>query len=186
MSDDHQPYYSYVEGGDSSLPDAVTPSLAINRLATKWSLYYHDPEDSNWTANSYITIYDQIDSIEQFWEVYHLLPKGTFHLGMFFLMRESILPTWEDPANSNGGCWSYKVPIADVFEVWESLSAYLVSEQLAPTIDRLLTGISISPKKGFCVIKIWNNDSTLNNVSLLQDIAKLNHGESIYTVFKDK
>lgn len=157
-----------------------------NPLASKWSLYYHDPEDSNWTANSYINIYDNIDSIQSFWNVYNLLPKGTFHLGMFFLMRDNILPTWEDPANCNGGCWSYKVPINDVFQVWELLSAYLVSEQLTPTEKNLLTGISISPKKGFCVIKIWNNDSSKKEISLLQDVDKLNNSESIYTVFKDK
>lgn len=157
-----------------------------HRLPSTWSLYYHDPEDSNWTANSYVMIYNQIDSIERFWEIYHLLPKSTFHLGMFFLMREKILPTWEDPANCNGGCWSYKIPITDVFQVWESLSAYLVSEQLTPTEHQLITGISISPKKGFCVIKIWNNNATKNSVSLLQEIDKLNHAESIYTIFKDK
>lgn len=163
-----------------------SPHQEHHRLASTWSLYYHEPEDSNWTANSFVLICNQINSIERFWEIYNLLPKTTFHLGMFFLMREQILPIWETDANVNGGYWSYKVPIADVFQIWESLSAHLVSEQLTPTESQLLTGISISPKKGFCVIKIWNNNATKSSISLLHDIDKLNHGESMFSIFKDK
>jgi hypothetical protein len=29
--------------------------------------------------------------------------------GMFFIMREHILPLWEDESNKNGGCFSYKI-----------------------------------------------------------------------------
>lgn len=155
-------------------------------LTSSWTLFYHDPEDPNWSDGSYVKVCE-IRSIEEFWSLYQLLPKHTFHLGMFFLMRDTIFPTWEDPQNRNGGCWSYKVPIADVFSAWESLSVYLVSENLTPSDFKLINGISISPKKGFCIIKIWNNNSCKNNHTLLSShIQKLNHSESLYTVFKDK
>jgi len=159
--------------------DTTTP------LSSKWTLYYHDPEDSNWSESSYIRVFE-CSSIEEFWSLYRALPKSTFHLGMFFLMRDNILPTWEDPQNQNGGCWSYKVPITDVLSVWESLSVCLVSENITPSEHKLVNGISISPKKGFCIVKIWNNNFMKNEVQLLHSVNKLNHSESIYTIFKDK
>lgn len=158
---------------------------SINSLSSKWTLYYHDPEDANWSNSSYIRVCE-FSTIEEFWSLYQALPKSTFHLGMFFLMRDNIFPTWEDPLNQNGGYWSYKVPISDVLSVWESLSVYLVSENITPNDEKLINGISISPKKGFCIIKIWNNNFSKNQTSLLHSISKLNHAESIYTNFKDK
>jgi len=32
-----------------------------------------------------------------------------------------------------------------------------------------INGISISPKKNFCIIKIWNNNQSKNNVDILSD-----------------
>lgn len=162
--------------------------MAHQRLSTKWTLYYHDPETNDWSNESYLKVTEMITP-QEFWSVYDILPKHSFHLGMFFLMRDDIFPTWEDDDNKNGGCWSYKVSVADIAPLWEILSARLVCESLTTTgEDRtLINGISISPKKGFCVLKIWNRNSALSNSNLLKnDIPKLHHNESLYVAFRDK
>lgn len=152
-------------------------------LHSKWTLYYHDPENNSWTTDSYIKI-TEISTIEYFWTIYNALPKQTFHLGMFFLMRNDILPVWEHPMNQHGGYWSYKIPILNVYEVWVDLSIYVTSEQL--TNIATINGISVSPKKGFCVIKIWNHDKTQQNITCLNNVSFLNHTEAYYTPFSSK
>jgi translation initiation factor 4E len=150
-------------------------------------MYYHDPENDDWSINSYQRI-AELQTLEEFWSLYERLPKTSFHLGMFFLMRNNILPTWEDQANINGGCWSYKISVSDVYPVWEILSARVVCESITTVTDPdIITGISISPKKGFCVLKIWNNNSSFSDTKYLKnDIPKLRHNESLYVAFKDK
>jgi hypothetical protein len=84
---------------------------------------------------------------------------------MLFLMRDGILPMWEDNKNKNGGCFSYKVNNKNVASVWKNLSYTLVGECL--TTDKRLrpniTGITISPKKNFCIIKIWLSNRDFQN-----------------------
>ncbi len=93
-------------------------SSGLNPLNSKWSLYYHDPENPDWSNQSYIKVCD-FNSIEMFWKIHSVLPHNLFHLGMFFLMRDDIFPTWEDPQNINGACWSYKIAISETREAWE-------------------------------------------------------------------
>ena len=79
-------------------------------LNSKWVLWVHKVNDSDWTIDSYKKICE-IDSIEKFflisynWEKY--LPR--LDTGIFFLMREGVFPKWEDSRNINGGCWSIRV-----------------------------------------------------------------------------
>ena len=68
-------------------------------------------------------------------------------------------------------------------ECWFELMIYTISEQiLKNSIDFAdINGISISPKKSFCIIKIWNNDSSLNKNSYLkEDIPNVNLDECLY------
>ena len=45
-----------------------------------------------------------------------------------------------------------------------------------------VNGISISPKKNFCIIKIWNNNSDKNSISLLnKTIDFLDMNEVLYS-----
>ena len=76
---------------------------------------------------------------------------------MLFLMRKDINPIWEDPKNRNGGCFSYKISNKNVYNVWKDLSYILSGETISndPKFASQVTGITISPKKAFCIIKIW-------------------------------
>lgn len=153
-------------------------------LHSKWTLYYHDPEDTRWSIDSYSRI-GVFRTIEEFWHVYNQLPQHSFYLGMFFLMRGDILPTWEDEHNKGGGCWSYKISTAEVFSLWRDLSVYLVAETLS-TEPFLMNGLSISPKKGFAIVKLWNRDRTKKDTSFITSQVDLDHTQSLYTAFMAK
>jgi hypothetical protein len=86
-------------------------------------------------------------------------------------MRENIFPNWEDPDNREGGCWSYKVPCKNIKKIWDSLIEKCIIEAILDKSEEKsddeniefnmneINGISISPKKEFNIIKLWNKNS---------------------------
>ena len=155
---------------------------------TSWILWHHNPADKKWGLDSYNKLCE-MKSIQDFWKVYtnwddHLPPV---YDGMYFLMRNSsdgiIYPLWEDKQNCNGGYWSFKVDKEHSNELWEALSIHCIGEKLTKDIENCMeiNGISISPKKNFCVIKIWNRNSTNNSISMLKNgLCGLSFGDAIY------
>ena len=75
-------------------------------------------------------------------------------------MRENIFPKWEDKYNINGGCWSLRIVKTEIRNVWDELSMVIMGEYLTNDSkeNSNLNGLSISPKRSFCVIKIWTKN----------------------------
>ena len=160
---------------------------------TKWIVWYHNPSDKNWGLDSYKDIIE-ISSIEDFWVLKNswdkCLPK--IYEGMFFLMRKTktgcIYPQWEDKHNRKGGYWSFKVSKDLAEEAWFNLMMFTLGECVVGDVNdiRYINGISISPKKNFCIIKIWNSDSKQNSNDLLSnELTFLNINEVIYSNHED-
>ena len=82
-----------------------------------------------------------------------------------------IYPQWEDVNNKDGGYWSFKIDKATAQDVWFKLCSFTIGECICSSAMESLqvNGISISPKKNFCIIKIWNNDYNKDDISLLSD-----------------
>ena len=101
-------------------------------------------------------------------------------------MRDNIKPVWEDPENVDGGCWSYKITKRDAYRAWIELSTALIGETILNTNTTEINGISISPKKGFCIIKIWNNNSKYSDTKfIVNTIPYIVNEESIYKAFSE-
>ena len=140
----------------------------MTQLTNNWVLWFHDPSDNKWDINSYSKLIT-ITNINEFWLAYKFIDSKILIEGMFFLMKENIEPLWENKDNIDGGCWSYKINKYDVYNSWIELSIALVNNSLTKDEENnnIINGISISPKKTFSIIKIWNNNSEFNNSSLL-------------------
>jgi hypothetical protein len=125
-------------------------------LFDKWVLWAHLPHDTDWSLPSYKDIMC-MNYAEDMVSLYNYLPEILVKNCMLFLMRKNISPTWEDKKNRNGGCFSYKINNKDVYDVWRSLSYILGGETISPDPKFVanVNGITISPKKAFCIIKIW-------------------------------
>ena len=131
------------------------------KLNDIWVLWYHDPNDVNWEIKSYKQV-STISTIGEFWDTYDFLENTVIENSMFFIMRKGINPLWEDPQNVDGGCWSFKIQKGNIKKYWSELSIYLLGENITKK-ERLINGLSISPKKTFCIIKIWNSDKKNSN-----------------------
>ena len=102
---------------------------------------------------------------------------------MFFIMREDIFPTWEDPDNRLGGCVSFKVVSDNILEAWNKLFLYLISENITneENLYTEINGISIAPKKEFNIIKIWLKNDNFRYKTLIKNIEPHFHLEdSLY------
>jgi hypothetical protein len=145
-----------MESQQSTMTTETTNMEEFNKLSDKWTLWAHLPHNTDWSIKSYIPI-STFTTVEETIAVTETLPPILVENCMLFMMREGIKPTWEDPKNRNGGCFSYKVSNKNVCEVWRDLTYVLVGETISSNCQFVngVTGITISPKKNFCIIKIW-------------------------------
>lgn len=128
-----------------------------------WSIYFHDPLDNNWTDISYKLI-STISSINEFVDVFNGFNE-LFNKGMFFIMREHIMPRWEDENNKYGGCFSYKISKSNLYENFFDILSQLLGETIGKKDEysKNINGISISPKKNYYIIRIWIKDNAMAN-----------------------
>jgi hypothetical protein len=150
--------------------------IEFHKLKNKWNLWAHLPQDPDWSVKSYKKIY-QFKNIEETIGITEMLPEGLVKNCMLFIMKDGITPMWEDPKNRNGGCFSYKVSNKSVFEVWRDLTYVIVGESVSSSAAFVnsVTGITISPKKNFCIVKIWLTNCDHQNPQVVTtDVKNLN------------
>ena len=173
---------------------AIASDTGIHKTHTAWTFWYHNPVDKNWDLKSYTKIYE-FQTLEDFYKIYNSWDECLPHIseGMFFLMRKFsennyVNPLWEDKYNRNGGFWSFKINKEASEITWKDLTEYLVSEQMCryPSDTMMINGISISPKRNFCILKIWNNDHKKCDKALLcSEIPNLSFSECMYKCHND-
>jgi len=130
-----------------------TNDIALN---TSWNLYFHDYMDSNWDRESY-EIIGSVGTVIQFWTMFNVI-KTKIDSGMFFLMRDGIFPKWDDNVNKTFSFLTIKVVKQSVTSFAESLfmrmtNDAIISQETLPNTS--IAGISVSPKKNFCIFKLW-------------------------------
>jgi hypothetical protein len=142
-------------------------------LENRWSLWSHYPQDDDWTTKSYDKIYEFTD-VESTIAITETLPEGMIKNCMLFLMKDDILPIWEHEKNRNGGCFSYKVNNKFIVDVWKELTYVLVGRSISEDNKFLnaVSGITISPKKNFCIIKIWMENCDNQNPRVITNEIK--------------
>ena len=167
-------------------PDSIDNDN-LHILSDKWRLWAHLPHDTDWSLKSYKKIID-IDSVEAALTLFNIFPDAIIKNCMLFIMRDGISPTWEDERNKDGGCFSYKINNKSVVSVWKNLSYTLVGETLSSNknLQKEINGITISPKKNFCIIKIWLASCEFKNPKQISSIDTLASSNCLFKKHIDK
>jgi len=131
-----------------------------------WVLWYHDPENRDYSLSSYVMIAD-FTTPQQFWSVVDSISKEAWECGMFFFMKKGVPPVWDDPINENGGAWSKKIEASQAHTGFIDLMVHCLTDELLTKSKEVLVGLSISPKGQFHIIKIWNTETAISSKSLL-------------------
>ena len=131
------------------------------KIESEWTLWYHSINDNNWDIKSYKRLYN-INDLITLKIMIDTFCKLNLQNGMFFLMKNDIYPTWEDPDNRNGCSLSFKVSASkdNLINTWRLILLKIVTGDFfnEKEIYNNINGISISPKKEFNILKLWIND----------------------------
>lgn len=116
------------------------------------------------------------------------LGEEPFAEGMFFLMRDPIPPLWENHQNIRGGYYSFRCQKRDATESYISYMIAAMTGVLTKMATNQINGLSISPKRGFNIVKIWNQTSVQYNKpsDLVYGVQGVAEADVIYTPFVQK
>ena len=138
------------------------------KLSNKWNFYIHLQDVEEWDFSSYHNI-QTIDNVEQAILLSDEINFDLIKKTMIFIMKNDIKPMWEDPENKQGGGFSFKVHNKNIEYVWKKLFFLLIGNTLSKEHE-FINGISISPKKSFCIVKVWMKDCKHINPIILANI----------------
>ena len=127
------------------------------KLNNKWTLWYHSLKNKNWDNKSYVKVIE-LNTLLDYKLLEDIMRINHLQNGMFFLMKNDIFPTWEDPKNRMGGCISFKYD-NNILNEWLKVLLLCITDNLSD-YNKEINGLSISPKKEFNILKVWiKNDS---------------------------
>jgi translation initiation factor 4E len=150
------------------------------KLDSNWNFYIHLQNDPNWDYSGYHKIIT-LDTVEKAVLLNEELSFELIKKTMLFVMRENIKPMWEDIDNQNGGGFSFKVHNKNIEQVWKKLFFLLIGESLTNKVNfENINGISLSPKKSFCIVKIWMKNCNLINPVIFQDIEYMDKNGCLF------
>lgn len=165
---------------DDASNDAPNDAIDNFDLRTKWVLWFHKVNDNNWSLESY----QKVLEIKTYYDILFIIKElDNITAGMFFLMKDGIIPVFEDENNIKGGYWSLRITKKDAYEYWKKIIYYLCINMLtvAPEHEEKINGISISPKINNCIFKIWTSDYDFMKTDFLKkDIDFINWEETFY------
>ena len=149
--------------GSKGTPLQKKPSICCaphdghHEIRNHLKMVAHLPHDTDWSLASYVEILT-IFTVEEMITLTLSLPPIFVQNCMLFIMKNGVNPTWEDERNRQGGFFSYKLAGEQaIFNAWKVASFALAGGTLSEnkTFVDNVTGITISPKKGFCILKVW-------------------------------
>lgn len=141
---------------------SAAASSIVSFPSGSWTLYFHDPEDTKWSPESYIRI-GTFSDFQSLWSTLKHISSERFLAGMYFLMRDPYLPLYEHRSNIHGGTYCIKIPEAAASETFQRYAAAAILKIVTREEKNAIVGVSISPKKGFHILKLWNLTCRLYN-----------------------
>ena len=141
----------------ASLPatPSAAPKDANHDIPTgPWTIHVHETEEKKWDAASYKQLHVAA-TWEELGAVFREMGPKTLKI-MTFAMRGSQPPRWENKENIAGGSYSFLIPHRRAIEVYQLYVAAAATDTATLNPANKIVGVTMSPKKGHCVIKLWN------------------------------
>lgn len=162
-------------------------NIETTKLQYSWILWYHAPDNKDYSFESYIKIAD-ISTPQQFWTIVDSISKEAWESGMFFFMRRGFKPLWDVPENEAGGAWSKKIDAANVYTTFIDLMVNCICNEVLVHRKETIVGITLSPKGQASILKIWNTTTTVSDTSYINpNIIGFKIGDDVtYTAHKSR
>jgi hypothetical protein len=135
-----------------------------------WKVYIHLTTDSDWSVSSYKVV-DSFSTLDGGIVTLNAIPSTCVENGMLFMMRGGVKPVWEDPANRDGGCFSFKIDSGapgglSAQEVFHRTCLAVLSRSVGRTEAFMdaINGVTISPKSNFHILKLWMRNKVARRI----------------------
>lgn len=158
-------------------------------LVHSW-YFWHDrqnrsgqPDDR--TSHNYeerLVKLSEINDVRSFWTVFNNFDINELPLrDSIHIFHKGVKPIWEDPRNTRGGSWTFRVPKTQAVEFWKELCMMAIGEKLQAAVesDRStfrddICGISLGVRFNSLLIQVWNRDAehSEGNQKILDTIMK--------------
>ncbi|KAK4546350.1 hypothetical protein LTR36_002027 [Oleoguttula mirabilis] len=108
-----------------------------------------------------------IDDVRKFWNVFNHFPIHNLALrDSIHLFHKGVKPVWEDPRNTRGGAWTFRVPKHHAQEFWQEVCMMAIGEQLQNAVhdekrERFrddICGVSLGVRFNSMLVQVWNRD----------------------------
>ena len=133
----------------------------LHKIAHEYTFWYHRRrgDKKNVDYNESTKQIESFGSIEEFWKIYdHIVRPNDFKVTTdYHLFKKGIKPTWEDPANNNGGKWMVRLKKGLASRYWEELIMAIIGEQF--DVGSEICGAVVSVRNSEDIISIWNRNS---------------------------
>jgi translation initiation factor 4E len=153
--------------GETSLPPRSADTIKPIALHSKWTIWYDNPRlapaGSDWTEN--LKQCGSFDTVESFWRIFNnLKPASELSVNSnYSVFRDGVQPSWEDPANAEGGKFVYALLKKDTKlgkcdEAW----LFTVLAMIGETMDRSgdqINGAVVSIRKQQDRVTLWLKSS---------------------------
>ncbi|RPB23766.1 translation initiation factor eIF4e [Terfezia boudieri ATCC MYA-4762] len=133
-------------------------------LRHEWAFWHDRSAANSGTDDNYedqLKEIASISTIQSFWQVFNNTPFTTLPLrDSYRLFKKNVKPIWEDPRNTKGGAWTFRVPKAHSYEFWKEIQMMAIGENLQEVVEKGddICGVSCSVRFNSHLIMVWNRD----------------------------
>ncbi len=140
-------------------------------LNDNWNMYVHLHNNNDWSIDSYKKI-GQITDVRNAILLNDEINYDLIKKSMIFIMKNESLPIWEDKTNIKGGCFSFKILNKYIEKIWKEMFFRIIGCTITENkmIHDNINGITLSPKKNFCILKIWMKTCEYQDPDVFVDI----------------
>jgi hypothetical protein len=105
-------------------------------LQYTYTVYHDKYSEGNDYSNRLTILEKNVSDIAAFYQVYNNFPWDKVKLrDTVHIFHQAVKPVWEDPANLDGGCWTFRVPKAKAQEFFHEIALLNVSNEVNYAVE---------------------------------------------------
>ncbi len=149
------------------------------------NIYAKHINDKEWNDFKSYNVMLKIENWETMAKFYNTLKKCATEIKFFniFIMKNNIIPMWEDPENRNGTKTTVRINnIDETINVLRTLNIHFLNKNILLTNNEHLNGLCFTPKKEvingveniYFILQIWYKSNLMRTTTYLNnDITNL-------------
>lgn len=125
----------------SAMLNSIFKSVRVPEFRFKWQFWAEKGQSTTASASEEYAsrpkpLGDQIISIKEFYQHFNNIPTDSLKLrDSIHLFHLGVKPLWEDPRNSRGGAWYFRVNKDVAGQVWHEIALLAVGDVLQAAVE---------------------------------------------------